>query len=77
MSSLLKLPGIKNFYQRYIQKRSDYLKGNRDEVLILYRKLRKAIPPTIDRELAKQGKIAVKIGYLLYLILQIGAQMDV
>jgi len=65
MSSLLKLPGIKNLYKRYLQKRSDYLKDNRDEVLILYRKLRKAIPPTIDRELAKQGKIAVWVHFWL------------
>lgn len=61
MSSLLKLPIIRNFYNRYAQKRAAYLKDNREEVLFLFRKLRKAIPPTIDRELVRQAKIEVNI----------------
>jgi len=59
MSSLLKLPVIRTFYRKYVQERSDYLKENREEVLYVYRRLRKMIPATIDRELLKQAKIAV------------------
>jgi len=55
----MKLPIIKGFYRRYLQKRSDYLKENKEEVLYIYRRLRKMIPGTIDRELTRQAKIAV------------------
>ena len=71
MNNLLKIPGLRSVYRKYVQKQEDYLRENREEVLFLYRRLRKAIPPTIDRELARQSKLAVFTNILLGINLNI------
>ena len=59
MSRLVKLPIIRSLHKRYVDKHDQLLEGNRQEVLILYRKLLKIIPKTLKRHLHKQQKIEV------------------
>lgn len=57
---IFRLPIIRYFRNRYIKKYENFMKSNRPEVLLMYRKFLKIIPTLYTRKMIIQSKLEVK-----------------
>lgn len=61
-----RLPIIRYFRSRYLKKYENFMKSNRPEVLLMYRKFLKIIPKLYTRKMIIQSKLEVKKNIIFF-----------